>query len=60
MTTNRKFENAAIFRSRIALLVALAVHFTLIGYLLLKDENSGGVFSKIKSLTTEVVEKPKA
>ncbi|MBK9015672.1 MAG: hypothetical protein IPM82_17285 [Saprospiraceae bacterium] len=48
MMTNRKFENAAALRSRIALLVALVVHIALIGFLVLRSENSSGISAKTK------------
>ncbi len=60
MTTNRKFENAAALRSRIALLVTLVVHLALIGFLVLQSEKSEEILSKIQSPTAKIVDKPKA
>lgn len=58
MTTNRKFEKAAAFRSRVALLVALVIHLTLIGYLVLRKEGSPSIFTKITSPTEQAQNRP--
>ncbi len=59
MTMNRKFEYAAALRSRIALLVALVVHFALIGFLLLKSEIGTSIFTKPKLPTEQMEQKPR-
>jgi hypothetical protein len=58
MTMNRKFENAAAFRSRVALLVALVIHLTVIGYLVLRKEGSQAIFTKKTSPTEQPHNRP--
>ena len=59
MTTNRKFEKEAMLRSRIALLVALVIHFALLGFFVFNSEDTASTFNKAVAPTKQALDKPR-
>jgi hypothetical protein len=59
MTTNRKFENAALLRSRVALLAALVIHLALIGFLVFRNGNTLTFTKKSKAPASQAELKPR-